>query len=405
MLGGFDTMERHIFIAMTVILSICISCTRASVAFARPTELLKILQQVDRNMCRSMKLTCKTKVKKHSPKKHVTPAAKPVQAPAVAEVLKVEKAKSSSAALPEKNKVKSVPTPSVAIAEPVTPAKREAVAPAKVVIVIPIKKDPAELDKKEASTKANPVVPVRKPETQTRSEPAVATVKATSNGEETPLLPPMKPLRPVAILLPTPAIIPKIALPGDEVPDQQDASCLQQLRQVADYTIAADTVASGLCHVYNPVHLLSVMVQKQVIQLPEVPLLNCKYALQLSKWVRESAAPILSAQTGSPLEKISTGPGFQCRGRNGDSTAKVSEHGYGNAVDISDFRMGDGKDIIVKDAIDPNAANYVILHGLRSSACGYFTTVLGPGSNEAHAKHFHFDMGVHGKSGNYRICE
>jgi hypothetical protein len=125
----------------------------------------------------------------------------------------------------------------------------------------------------------------------------------------------------------------------------------------------------------------------------------------LSKWVRESAAPILSAQTGSPLEKISTGPGFQCRGRNGDSTAKVSEHGYGNAVDISDFRMGDGNDIIVKDAIDPNAANYAILHGLRSSACGYFTTVLGPGSNEAHATHFHFDMGVHGKNGNYRICE
>ena len=42
---------------------------------------------------------------------------------------------------------------------------------------------------------------------------------------------------------------------------------------------------------------------------------------------------------------------------------------------------------------------------LRISACGYFTTVLGPGANAAHAEHYHFDLGLHGKSGNYRICE
>jgi hypothetical protein len=42
---------------------------------------------------------------------------------------------------------------------------------------------------------------------------------------------------------------------------------------------------------------------------------------------------------------------------------------------------------------------------LRTSACGYFTTVLGPGSNEAHKNHFHFDLALHGRSDNYRICE
>jgi hypothetical protein len=31
--------------------------------------------------------------------------------------------------------------------------------------------------------------------------------------------------------------------------------------------------------------------------------------------------------------------------------------------------------------------------------------VLGPGSNAAHESHFHFDLGKHGNSGNYRICE
>jgi hypothetical protein len=45
------------------------------------------------------------------------------------------------------------------------------------------------------------------------------------------------------------------------------------------------------------------------------------------------------------------------------------------------------------------------MRALRISGCGYFTTVLGPGANAAHAEHFHFDLGIHGKSGNYRICE
>ena len=90
----------------------------------------------------------------------------------------------------------------------------------------------------------------------------------------------------------------------------------------------------GKCHVQNPVNLQSVTAQKHN-RLPEAPLLNCKFALQFSKWLSESGAPILSAQLNSPVERISTGPGFECRGRNGDGTAKVSEHGYGNAVDIT----------------------------------------------------------------------
>ena len=53
----------------------------------------------------------------------------------------------------------------------------------------------------------------------------------------------------------------------------------------------------------------------------------------------------------------------------------------------------------------PKGADASVLSALRTSACGYFTTVLGPGSNAAHANHLHFDLGQHGKSGTYRICE
>jgi len=58
-----------------------------------------------------------------------------------------------------------------------------------------------------------------------------------------------------------------------------------------------------------------------------------------------------------------------------------------------------------KDNRESASPSFQVLRGLRATACGYFSTVLGPGTNQAHASHFHFDMAVHGKSQNYRICE
>ena len=334
-----------------------------SVAVAQPSELIKILRQMDRNVCRSFKSTCKPRHRKHVVKQRTARDAK--------EIAKTEIV-APPAAAPAAKPVASVP-----------PAKPP--APTKTVASVQPANAPA--------AKVDVVAPA----------PAKIPDKIPDSA---PPLPRMKPLRPVAIILPTPVVMPKINPPTDVVPNDAGDTCLQQLRaQGADFTTAADTVSEGACHVDNPVHLSQVSALKHLVRLPEAPLLNCKYALQLSKWLRESASPILATQANSPLVSISTGPGYQCRGRNGDSSAKTSEHGFGNAVDISSFQLANGKVILVQDAIDPNAASYAILHGLRLSACGYFTTVLGPGANEAHKTHFHFDMGAHGSSGNYRICE
>jgi hypothetical protein len=227
------------------------------------------------------------------------------------------------------------------------------------------------------------------------------------------MLPRTKPQKLASITLP-PVTTRRTKLPREGPLDDVDKDCLQQLRaQGAGFIVATGVVDSvamgvvdtGMCHVQNPVRLEYVKAQDHLIKLPEAPLLNCKYAIQFSKWLTEAAAPILAAQLNTSLEKVSTGPGFECRARNGDMFAKISEHGHGNAVDISTFSMHDGKVISVADAQDPSASSYTVLRELRSSACRYFTTVLGPGTNAAHVSHFHFDLGVHGKSGNYHICE
>ena len=36
---------------------------------------------------------------------------------------------------------------------------------------------------------------------------------------------------------------------------------------------------------------------------------------------------------------------------------------------------------------------------------GWFTTILGPGTDAAHATHWHLDIMKHGSSEYYRICQ
>ena len=132
-------------------------------------------------------------------------------------------------------------------------------------------------------------------------------------------------------------------------------------------------------------------------------MLSCSFGRLLGEWTGEVALPLLSGSLGSPLATITTGPGLVCRNRVGTSTTKVSEHAKGNAIDITGFTLEDKRSLLIGQKLGD--AESRALHALRLSACGYFTTVLGPGANPAHATHLHFDYGKHGKTYNYRICE
>jgi hypothetical protein len=192
----------------------------------------------------------------------------------------------------------------------------------------------------------------------------------------------------------------------EQPPSIPQPDCLASLRnaKVVFETVPPPAETSN-CHVEEPVRLHAVQTLTGEITLPDTPILNCRFAKQFALWLSDAGAGIVSSHMNSRLMKISTGPGYQCRARNGDSSAKLSEHAFGNAVDITTLITADGRTVQVSDAINTNSPSFETLRGLRTTACGYFATVLGPGANEAHVKHFHFDLAVHGKSANYRICE
>ncbi len=185
-----------------------------------------------------------------------------------------------------------------------------------------------------------------------------------------------------------------------------NATCSDLLKaKHVDFESVGQPPGLPACVVLQPVQLKSVLLNGAILQLPDHPILNCEFALQFVSWLQDLGGPAAVENEGSALTHLYTGPGFVCRGRNGDISAKISEHGFGNAVDVERLQFGDGLKVLVHDAPDVTSPGYEVLNAIRASACTRFTTVLGPGSNAAHREHFHFDSGVHGKSGIYRICE
>ena len=95
--------------------------------------------------------------------------------------------------------------------------------------------------------------------------------------------------------------------------------------------------------------------------------------------------------------------GYEYRNRNQEATDKIIAHAIGLALDISGFELANGQIVSVGSSSDP--VSEAVLRTIRTAGCGWFTTILGPGSDAAHANHLHVDLQQHGTNNRYRICE
>ena len=83
--------------------------------------------------------------------------------------------------------------------------------------------------------------------------------------------------------------------------------------------------------------------------------------------------------------------------------ARISAHGKGLAVDFVAIGFADSRRVSVARQDGAGEASY--FRAIRLAACGWFTTVLGPGADAFHADNMHLDIETHGAAGNARICE
>jgi hypothetical protein len=120
--------------------------------------------------------------------------------------------------------------------------------------------------------------------------------------------------------------------------------------------------------------------------------LACPIVSVLDHWLAEAVQPAAMRWFGARVVEIKQISAYSCRGMNGNSNAHISEHAFGNALDIAAFTLADGRRISVETGWKGMPEEQGFLHDVQASACREFTTVLAPGSNVYHYNHIHVDL-------------
>ncbi len=131
--------------------------------------------------------------------------------------------------------------------------------------------------------------------------------------------------------------------------------------------------------------------------------LACPIVSALDRWIAEGVQPAAQKWFGQPVTGIKQISAYSCRGMNGNPNAHISEHAFGNALDIASFTLGDGRVITVEKGWHGAAEEQGFLRDVQAAACELFTTVLAPGSNVYHYNHIHVDLMR--RASRPRICE
>lgn len=120
--------------------------------------------------------------------------------------------------------------------------------------------------------------------------------------------------------------------------------------------------------------------------------LACPIVSELDRWLADTVQPSAMRWFGVRVAEIKQISAYSCRGMNGNSRAHISEHAFGNALDISAFVLADGRRVTVKDGWRGVPEEQGFLRDVQAGACAHFTTVLAPGSNVFHYDHIHVDL-------------
>ncbi|MGY4285890.1 hypothetical protein ACVWXO_005110 [Bradyrhizobium sp. LM2.7] len=123
-----------------------------------------------------------------------------------------------------------------------------------------------------------------------------------------------------------------------------------------------------------------------------VATLACPIVSELDRWFADTVQPSAMRWFGTRVVEIKQISAYSCRGMNGNSHAHISEHAFGNALDIAAFVLADGRRVTVKDGWRGMPEEQGFLRDVQSGACAHFTTVLAPGSNVYHYDHIHVDL-------------
>src|SRR3954468_767550 len=185
---------------------------------------------------------------------------------------------------------------------------------------------------------------------------------------------------------------------------QAEEACLsQQLVQPSAYMSRSSKIdGPGACGMDYPFKVSA--FSSGSVALTSKVTLACPIIPRIDTWLDEVVKPAALLYFGVPVVDIKAGS-YSCRPRNNQAGAKVSEHAFGNAMDVMGFVFADGRQLMVVKGWRGDPADQEFLREVFVGACRYFTTVLAPGADPFHYDHIHIDLARHDPRGERHICK
>lgn len=203
--------------------------------------------------------------------------------------------------------------------------------------------------------------------------------------------PPVTPVRPGRGALESQAPSGYRALPKSE------AMCRRELQKLGvRFTEVSQIGTGGACGIEHPVKVSQAL---NGIAMSPPATLNCRTALKVARWLKEDVKPAARWKLWTQPTAVLNASSYRCTRIAGSRT--VSEHGGGNALDVSGFRFADGSTVKVEPKGFFSFRERGFQKSVRQASCRHFGTVLGPGYNRAHADHLHLD----GKQRRRPVCK
>jgi hypothetical protein len=173
---------------------------------------------------------------------------------------------------------------------------------------------------------------------------------------------------------------------------QAEEQCLagRQVQPSAFLEPGSELNGNGVCGMTRPFKVAA-MSQGFVAVEPQATL-ACPLIVNLDGWFAEAVQPAAAAWLGEPVVEIRQLSAYACRSMNGQRGAPISEHSFGNALDIAAFKLQSGREVTVKDGWRGRPEERGFLRQVQAAACERFSTVLGPGADVFHYDHFHVDL-------------
>ena len=158
----------------------------------------------------------------------------------------------------------------------------------------------------------------------------------------------------------------------------------------------------GVCGISRPFEVAAFMGGH--VQVEPAATLDCNMTAAFDHWLASVVQPAAFARLGAGVTGLRVLSSYSCRTRNSERGAKMSEHAFGNAIDVASFTLADGREVAVEGGWRGGAGEQAFLRDIHSGACDTFYTVLGPDADAQHRDHLHLDLARHNGCGNSRYC-